>query len=59
MQYPEVFKLTSDFEEAPLLESMGFITTTERDGYILLRVNGYLVDDYGEHCFCVKGGRHA
>jgi hypothetical protein len=63
MQYPEVFKLTSDFEEAPLLESMGFITTTERDDYILLRVNGHCLDDYGVNCFCIKngliGGRHA
>lgn len=45
----------NDFPELRLLEKMGFVTTTDTNQFILIKMNGYKPD---EDCFCLKGGEH-
>ncbi len=49
---------TVDFPELRLLETLGFVVSTDQDHSIAIRVNGCMNTETGEPFFCVKEGRH-
>lgn len=65
MEIPGLFSVEGNSPQIRILETLGFITTTDcsddvYSDYIILRVNGHRKDFYGEDCFCIsKDGRHA
>ncbi len=48
----------SDFPELRVLETLGFLVSTDRLNTIAVRVNGHMSNQDGEHFFCVKEGQH-
>ena len=49
---------TPDFPELRVLETMGFLVSTDQHNCLAVRVNGHMSTLDGEHFFCVKEGRH-
>jgi len=41
-----------------LLETLGFLVSTETDDCIYINVKGHMRSEDGEHFFCPKGGMH-
>jgi hypothetical protein len=55
----EVFTLkTSDFPELRILETLGFVVSTEKPQSLAIRLKGHMNTVGGEDFFCVKAGRH-
>ncbi len=40
------------------LEKLGFVVSTESNKGFNIKVLGHCISSDGEHCFCIKGGRH-
>lgn len=57
----EVIKLrTTDFPELRLLETLGFLISTEEGYYHLaVKVKGHTLSIMGEHFFCINGEHYA
>jgi len=53
-----VFFLSSDFPELRVLETLGFLVSTDLDDSLAIRIHGHMSTLDGEHFFCVKEGRH-
>lgn len=49
---------TTDFPELRTLELLGYIVSTENPYSLVVKVNGYVNTIFGEHFFCIKGGKH-
>jgi hypothetical protein len=39
-------------EEVKILESMGYVITTDQEDKTLIKILGHYVNDEGEHCYC-------
>ena len=49
---------TKDFPELRVLETLGFVVSSDRLKTIAVRVNGHCHTDDGQPCFCLQGGEH-
>lgn len=49
---------SADFPELRVLETMGFLVSTDQHNSLAVQVNGHMNTEEGEHFFCVKEGRH-
>lgn len=47
-----------DFAELRILEMLGYVVSTEKENCIVLKINGHMYTEDGQHFFCVKEGRH-
>lgn len=55
----EIFSLnTLDFPELRVLETLGFLVSTDQERNLAVKVNGYCKSMDGDHFFCVKEGNH-
>ncbi len=55
----EVFTLkTLDFPELRVLETLGFVVSTDKPQSIAIRIKGHMNTEDGQSFFCVKEGRH-
>jgi hypothetical protein len=50
---------TPDFPELRVLERQGFLTSTDEENCIAVKINGHMNSITGEHFFCVQDGLHA
>lgn len=48
----------NDFPELRLLEMLRFVTSTETDRYLLIKLHGLHRDDEECNFFCIHGGVH-
>lgn len=46
------------FSELAVLEKMGFIVTTETDGYVVVKVQGGELDEDCETFYCINRNEH-
>ena len=53
-----IYLKPQDFPELRVLETLGFLMSTDTDESIVVRVNGYMHTDDGAHFFCVKEDEH-
>lgn len=49
---------TNDFPELRVLETLGFLVSTDQYKQLAVRVKGHILTKEGEHFFCAKEGRH-
>lgn len=47
-----------DIPEVRVLEMLGFITSTEKPGYLIVSVHGHMLMDDGDDFYCIEGGSH-
>lgn len=50
--------LHPDFPELRELENQGFLVSTDQDDSILIRLNGNVKNQFGDHWFCINGTTH-
>lgn len=59
LEYGKVILIQSpDFPELRVLETMGFLVSTEHSNSLAVKVNGHMNSEDGENFFCAKEGRH-
>lgn len=47
-----------DFPELRVLETLGFLTSTDLQDSLSVRINGHMNTEDGDHFFCAREGRH-
>lgn len=58
LEYGEVIYMKNrEFPELRILETMGFLVSTETEHGTAIKVKGHILDD-DEHFFCIKEGDH-
>jgi hypothetical protein len=59
LQQGEVVLLRShDFPELRVLETMGFLISTDQENFLAVKVRGHLHTSEGDHYFCIREGKH-
>lgn len=50
--------VSGDVPEVRVLELLGFITSTDKPGHLIVDVKGHLLTDDGNDFYCLEGGDH-